>query len=63
MFLVISSGYLQVGLKIEIKKSKFGIAPLKSCIPDTSGIATGSLCQAVLQNMYVPDTSGIRAQC
>ena len=39
MFLVISSRYLQFGLKIEIKKSKFGVVLQNSCIPDTSGIS------------------------
>ena len=34
----IFSGCLQVGLKFEIKRSKFGAVLLKSCIPDTSGI-------------------------
>ena len=40
MYIVISSRYLQFGLKTEIKRSKFGAALLKSCIPDTFGIHT-----------------------
>ena len=37
----IFSGCLQVGLKIEIKRSKFGAVLLNTCIPDTSGIPSG----------------------
>ena len=38
MYIVISSRYLQFGLKIEIERSKFGADLQKSCIPDMSGI-------------------------
>ena len=39
MYIVMFSRYLQFGLKIEIKRSKFGAALQKSYIPDTSGIS------------------------
>ena len=38
MYITISNSFLQFGLKIEIKRSKFGAVPQKSCIPDMSGI-------------------------
>ena len=38
MYIVISSRYLQFGLKLEIERSKFRVVPLKPCIPNTSGI-------------------------
>ena len=41
MYLVVSIRYLQFVWKIEIERSKFGAVPLKSCIPNTSGIPTG----------------------
>ena len=64
MYIVISSRCLQFGLKIEIKRSKFGVVSLKPCILDMSGIDIGHvryipLCQAILQNMCIPDTSSI----
>ena len=68
MYLVISSRYLQFGLKLEIERSKFRAVLLKPCIPDTSGI---DHCGRQLfrtrvywtSPIYLPDTSGIRAQC
>ena len=41
VYIVISSRYLQFDLKLEIERSKFRAVPLKPCIPDTFGIATG----------------------
>jgi len=41
VYLVISSRYLQFGLKIEIERSKFGAVLQKPCISDMSGIPTG----------------------
>ena len=44
VYTVISSRYLQFGLKIEIERSKFRAVLQNTCIPDT----------------YLPDTSAIR---
>ena len=41
VYIVISSRYLQFDLKLEIERSKFRAVPLKLCILDTFGIATG----------------------
>ena len=68
VYIVISSRYLQFDLKLEIERSKFRAVPLKSCIPNTSGIDHSDrlFCRTRAYRtspVYLPHTSGISCLC